>query len=93
MSSRDGSHRDNFGESLKTLSAVGIHCRGFLSKLQIFKSVWPRLYISWGRGVVFVYLFLYHKIPSYDTKMNLKVVFDTTAFVKFKISNNFSTIH
>ncbi len=26
---------------------------------------------------------------SYDTKMLLKVIFDKTAFVKFKISNNF----
>ncbi len=30
-----------------------------------------------------------HKTPSYDTKMLLKVVFDKTVFVKFKISNNF----
>jgi hypothetical protein len=29
-----------------------------------------------------------HKAPSYDTKMLLKVVFDKTVFVKFKISNN-----
>ncbi len=27
-------------------------------------------------------------MPSYDTKMLLKVVFDKTVFVKFKISNN-----
>ncbi len=71
------------------LCQLSIHCRGFLSKLQIFKSIGPRLCISWGRGAVFVYLFHFHKIPSYDTKMTLKVVFDTTAFVKFKISNNF----
>ncbi len=32
---------------------------------------------------------LAHKTQSYDTKMLLKVVFDKTAFVKFKISNNF----
>jgi hypothetical protein len=31
---------------------------------------------------------LAHKTPSNDTKMLLKVVFDETAFVKFKISNN-----
>jgi hypothetical protein len=29
-----------------------------------------------------------NKTPSYDTKILLKVVFDKTAFVKFKISNN-----
>jgi hypothetical protein len=29
-------------------------------------------------------------IPSRDTKMHLKVVFDKTSFVKFKISNNFT---
>jgi hypothetical protein len=32
------------------------------------------------------------KTPSYDTKMPLKVVFDKTAFVKFKVSNNFHQI-
>ncbi len=34
-----------------------------------------------------------HKTPSYDTKdteMLLKVIYDKTAFVKLKISNNFS---
>jgi hypothetical protein len=30
-----------------------------------------------------------HKTLSYDTKMLLKVVFDKTVFVKFKISNKF----
>ncbi len=30
-----------------------------------------------------------HKKPSYATNMLPKVVFDKTAFVKFKISNNF----
>jgi hypothetical protein len=30
-----------------------------------------------------------HKTPSYDTNMLPKVVFDKTAFVKYKISNNF----
>jgi hypothetical protein len=30
---------------------------------------------------------LAHKSPSYDTKMPLKIAFDKTAFVKFKISN------
>jgi hypothetical protein len=35
---------------------------------------------------------LAHKTPSYDTKMLLKVVFDKTAFAKFKISNNFKQI-
>ncbi len=30
-----------------------------------------------------------HKTPYYDTKILLKVVFDETAFVKFKIINNF----
>jgi len=33
--------------------------------------------------------FFGHKTPSYDTKMLLKVVFDKTVFVKFKISNKF----
>ncbi len=34
--------------------------------------------------------FLAHKTTtSYDTKMLLKVEFDKTAFVKFKISSNF----
>jgi hypothetical protein len=32
---------------------------------------------------------LAHRTPSYDTKMLLKVVFDKTPFVKFRISNNF----
>jgi hypothetical protein len=30
-----------------------------------------------------------YKTPSYDTNMLPKIVFDKTAFVKFKISNNF----
>ncbi len=30
-----------------------------------------------------------HKTPSYDTKMLLKVIFGTTTFGKFKISNKF----
>jgi hypothetical protein len=30
-----------------------------------------------------------HKAPSYDTKKLQKIVFDKTAFVKFKINNNF----
>jgi hypothetical protein len=30
-----------------------------------------------------------HETPSYGTKTLLKVVFDKTAFVKIKISNNF----
>jgi hypothetical protein len=30
-----------------------------------------------------------HKTPSYDTNMLPKLVFKITAFVKFKISNNF----
>ncbi len=29
-----------------------------------------------------------HKTPYYNTKMLLKVVFDKTAFIKFKICNN-----
>ncbi len=33
--------------------------------------------------------FLVHKTPSYDTKMPLKVVFDKTVIIKFKINNNF----
>ncbi len=49
------------------------HSRGFLSRLQIFKSMGPSL-----------------QTPSYDTKMLLKVVFDKTAFVKFKIRNYFT---
>jgi len=32
---------------------------------------------------------LAHKTPSYDTKRLLKVGFDKTIFVKFKISNTF----
>ncbi len=43
-----------------------------------FKSLGPSLWIS-----------LAHKTPSYDTKIPLTVFFDNTAFVKFKISNNF----
>ncbi len=30
-----------------------------------------------------------HRTPSYNTKMLLKVIFDKTVFIKFKISNNF----
>jgi hypothetical protein len=30
-----------------------------------------------------------YKTPSYDTKNALKVIFDKTSFIKFKISNNF----
>ncbi len=30
-----------------------------------------------------------HETLSYDTKMLLKVIIDNTAFVKFKIRNNF----
>ncbi len=77
---RDGSHRDNFGESLMTLSADKYKSHGFLSRLQIFKSIGPSLWIS-----------LAHKTPFYDTKMLLKVIFDKTAFVKVKISNYFQT--
>jgi hypothetical protein len=33
--------------------------------------------------------FLVYKAPSYDTKKLLKVVFDKTALVKFKISYKF----
>jgi hypothetical protein len=51
---------------------------GFLSRLWIFKSIGPSLRIP-----------LAHKTPFYDTKMLPKVVFDKTAFVKFKISNTF----
>ncbi len=58
---RDGSHRDNFGKSLETLSAVK-------------SQSWPSLRIS-----------LAHKTPYCNTKMLLKVVFDKTTFVKFKI--------
>jgi hypothetical protein len=32
---------------------------------------------------------LAHKTPSYNTKILLKVIFDKTAFVKFKIGDNF----
>jgi hypothetical protein len=44
-----------------------------------------------GGGGVFVYIFhfLAHKTPSYDTKMLLKVVSDKTALAKFEINNNF----
>jgi hypothetical protein len=34
--------------------------------------------------------FFVHKTPSDDTNVLPKVVFDKTAFVKFKISNNFN---
>jgi hypothetical protein len=78
---RDGS-RDNFGESLETLLAVESQL-GFHFRLQIFKYIWPGLWIS-----------LAHKTPFYDTKMPLRVVFDKKVFVKFKIINiinNFKT--
>jgi hypothetical protein len=78
---REGS-RDNFGESLETCQLLS-HSRGFLFRLQIFKSTWPSLWIS-----------LAHKAPSYDTKMPLRVVFDKKVFVKFyfiNIINNFKT--
>ncbi len=65
-----------FDESLETLSVVS-PSHGVLSRLQIFKFIGPSLWIS-----------LAHNTPSYDTKMLLKVNFDKTAFVKFKISNN-----
>jgi hypothetical protein len=48
------------------------HNRGFLSK-----CIGPSLWIS-----------LAHKTPSYGKKIILKVVFDKTMFVKFKINNN-----
>ncbi len=65
----DGSHRDNFDESLETLSAVS---RGFLSRrYRFFKSVGPSLWISlgeWGGGGrVFVYLFHFH--PYYTKQL------------------------
>jgi len=41
----------------------------------MFKSIGHSLWIS--------------STPSYDTKMLLKVIFDKTAVVKLKISNNF----
>jgi hypothetical protein len=50
----------------------------FLGYGFIFKSIGPSLWIS-----------LAHKTPSYDTKILLKVVFDRTAFVKFKSSKNY----
>jgi hypothetical protein len=56
------------------------HSRGFLFRLQIFKSIWLSLWIS-----------LAHKTPSYDTKMPLRVVFDKIVFVKFNIINNLKT--
>jgi hypothetical protein len=36
-----------------------------------------------------VWISLAHETLSYDTKMLLKVIIDNTAFVKFKIRNNF----
>jgi hypothetical protein len=50
----------------------------FFAWVWIFKSIGSSLWIS-----------LAHKTPSYDTNMLPKVVFDKTAFVKFKISNTF----
>jgi hypothetical protein len=44
----------------------------------LIHRVYPTLRIS-----------LAHKTSSYDTKKLLKVIFDKTAFVKFKITNNF----
>jgi hypothetical protein len=44
---------------------------GFLSRLQIFKSIGPSLWIS-----------LVHKTTFYDTKMLLKVVFDKNSLCK-----------
>jgi hypothetical protein len=44
----------------------------------------PAAHLAYG----FLWLSLAHKTPSYDTKMLLEVVFDKTAFVKFKINNN-----
>jgi hypothetical protein len=69
------------------LCQLSSHSRRFLARLQIFKSIGPRLwiYFFWGGG----HGEHAHKTPSYDTKMLLKVVFDKTLFVKFKISNNF----
>jgi hypothetical protein len=52
------------------LCQLSSHSRGFLSRLQIFKSIRPSLWIS-----------VSHKTPSYYTKMPLKVVFDKTAFL------------
>ncbi len=75
---RDGSHKDNFGESLKTLSAFESQTWVPIQTIE-FKSKGPSLWIS-----------LANSTPSYDTKMLLKVVFDKTAFVKFKINNNFT---
>jgi hypothetical protein len=59
------------------------HSRGFLSRVKIFKSIGPSLWISFGGGGHA------HKTTSYDTKVLLKMVFDKTVFAKFKISNNF----
>ncbi len=44
--SRDGSHRDNFGE-VSRLCQLSSHSRVFLSKLQIFESM---AWISLGGG-------------------------------------------
>jgi hypothetical protein len=55
------------------------HSRGFvLLGYRLFKSIGPSLLIS-----------LVHKTPFDGINMLPKVVFDKTAFVKFKISNNF----
>ncbi len=71
---RDGSHRDNFGESLETSS-----------------SVQSQLWVSFQALDFFdlAYGFLWPQDTIHDTKMLLKVVFDKTVFVKFKISNKF----
>jgi hypothetical protein len=53
-------------------------CRVPVTGFLLCKSIGPSLLIS-----------LTHKITSYDTNMLLKVVSDKTAFVKFKIGNNF----
>ncbi len=54
------------------------HSRGFFAKVKIFNSKGPSLWVS-----------LAHKIPTYDTNMLPKMVFDNTAFVKFLISMTF----
>ncbi len=60
------------------LCQLSSHRRRFLSRLKIFKCLGPSRWTS-----------LKHMPPSYDIKVLLKVVFDKTLLVKFKISNYF----
>jgi hypothetical protein len=73
----DGSHRDQFGESLGTLSAV---------ESQSWVYLWA---IGFQIHRASLWISLAHKTPSYDKKMLLEIVFDKTSFVKFKVRIKF----